>query len=121
MKMKRIIFLYIMPLVLLAACGPKEISLEHTIVHHEQEDETEMNNVEKEITNKVEKESKEAPFMKEEQREDEQAPEKHEAEITIAAIGDILLHDTVYKDAKTNEDRKSTRLNSSHVTISYDG
>ena len=93
-----------MLLILLVACGPKEISLEHTIVQHEQEDETEMNNVEKEtMTNNVANESEEAPVINEEQRADEQAPEKDEAEITIAAIGDILLHDTVYKDAKTDE------------------
>ena len=61
-----------MLLILLVACGPKEISLEHTIVQHEQEDETEMNNVEKEtMTNNVANESEEAPVINEEQRADE--------------------------------------------------
>lgn len=92
-----------MLVVILAACGPKEISLEHTIVQHEQEDETETNNVEKETTNNVAKESEEAPVMNEAQREAEQTPKKEETEITIAAIGDVLLHDTVYKDAKTDD------------------
>ncbi|MEJ8778057.1 CapA family protein [Pseudogracilibacillus sp. ICA-222130] len=103
MKMKRTVFLFIMLVVILAACGPKEISLEHTIVQHEQEDETETNNVEKETTNNVAKESEEAPVMNEAQREAEQTPKKEETEITIAAIGDVLLHDTVYKDAKTDD------------------
>src|SRR5690625_4957098 len=66
--------------------------------------------------------------------------EKSIQEITISAVGDILIHDRVYNDAlieknrydftpmlapvkkylnDTTIDRKSTRLNFSHVAISY--